>query len=197
MKPHRCRRAEIVAPRSRLHAARSRALRESSRDVRSNQWKILPAVDDDRLPRDERRRRAGEVDDGADDVLRLLIALDRARRDRDVAELLDHLRVLLDALRHREPGRDAVDPHPVLAELLRQRAREGDDGALARHVVEEERNAAKRGAGRDVDDRAATALAHRRHSGAAREEHRGDVDVHHLPPLLSGISVNGRIASEA
>ena len=54
---------------------------------------VLPAVDDDRLTGDERRGRAREVDDRADDVLGHLVALDRARRDRDVAELLDDLRV--------------------------------------------------------------------------------------------------------
>ena len=34
---------------------------------------------------------AGEVDDRADDVLGLLVALDGARGDGDVAQLLDHL----------------------------------------------------------------------------------------------------------
>ena len=46
---------------------------------------VLAAVDDDRLARDESRGRAGEIDDRADDVLGLLVALDRPRRDRDVA----------------------------------------------------------------------------------------------------------------
>ena len=53
---------------------------------------VLAAVDDDGLAGDERRGRPGEVDDGADDVLGLLVALDRPGRDRHVAELLDHLR---------------------------------------------------------------------------------------------------------
>jgi hypothetical protein len=144
---------------------------------------VLPTVDDDRLPGDERGRGAGEVGDGPDDVLRPLVALDRAGCDRDVAELLDHLGVLLDPVRHREARGDAVDPDPVAAELLRERPGERDDRALARHVVEQERDAAKRRARRDVDDRAAAPLAHRRDGGAAGQEHRRDVDVHHLLPF--------------
>ena len=41
---------------------------------------VLAAVDHDRLPGDEVRARAAEVDDGADDVLRQLVALDRRAR---------------------------------------------------------------------------------------------------------------------
>ncbi len=104
----------------------------------------------------------GQEDDRADDVLRNLVALDRARGDRDVAELLDDLGLRLDAGAHRESGRDAVDADPVLAELLRERAREGHDRALARHVVEEERHAAERRPGGDVHDRAAAPLPHPR-----------------------------------
>jgi hypothetical protein len=48
---------------------------------------VLAAVDDDRLPGDEVRRGTAEVDDCADDVLRNLVALDRARSDGDVAQL--------------------------------------------------------------------------------------------------------------
>src|SRR2546426_7120871 len=44
---------------------------------------VLAAVDDDRLPRDEVRARAAEKDDGADDVLRELVALQGPGRDRD------------------------------------------------------------------------------------------------------------------
>ena len=51
---------------------------------------VLPAVDHDRLPRDERGGRAGEVDDCPDDVLGLLIALDRPRRDGGVAHRHTH-----------------------------------------------------------------------------------------------------------
>ncbi len=40
---------------------------------------VLAAVDHDRLPGDEVGAGAAEVDDGADDVLRQLVALDRPR----------------------------------------------------------------------------------------------------------------------
>src|SRR4029453_6216767 len=93
---------------------------------------VLAAVDDDRLAGDEVRRRPREVDDGAGDVLRGLVALDRPRGDRDGTKLFDHVRMPLPALGHREAGGDAVDEHTVLAELTRERAGEGDDRALAR-----------------------------------------------------------------
>jgi hypothetical protein len=144
----------------------------------------MAAVDHDRVAGDEGGGGAGEVDDRADHVLGHLVTLNRAGLNRRVAELLDHLGVLADAVRHREPGRDAVDTNAIGAELLRERARERHDRTLARHVVEEEGHAAKRRPGGDVDYRAAARLAHRGHCRPAREEHRGDVDVHHPAPLL-------------
>ena len=189
--PSTCGRAE--ARDSRRRGRRRRGCRRSSRRrsrsgraraSRVPQWKycppsmtiVCPVTNDAVGPR--------EVGDGADDVLRVLVALDRPRRDRDVAQLLDHLRVLLHAVGHREPGGDAVDADAVPADLLRERARERDDRPLARHVVEQERDAAERRARGDVDDRPSTPLAHGRHGGAAGQEHRRDVDVHHAPPLL-------------
>src|SRR5438552_3923577 len=145
---------------------------------------VLAAVDDDGLAGDEGRGWPGEVDDGADDVLRLLVALDRAGGDRDVTQLLDDLRVLFDSLGHGEAGSDAVDAHAVLAELLRERAGEGDDRSLARDVVEQERHAAKGRPRGDVDDRPAASSPHHRHDSAAGQEHRRDVHVHHPAPLL-------------
>jgi hypothetical protein len=144
------------------------------------------AVDDHRLPGDEVRGRRAEEDHGADDVLRHLIALDRPRRDRDVPELLDHFGVRPDALGHGEAGCDAVDVDRVLPEFPRERPRQRDDGALRGHVVEEERHAAKGRAGRDVHDLPSALLAHHRDDRAAREEHRRDVDLHHVVPLVEG-----------
>ena len=141
--------------------------------------------------------RPAEERDRADDVLRLLVALDRARGDRDVAELLDHLGVRLTPSDIVKPGATQLTWMPSLPSSRRERARERDDRALARHVVEEERHAAEGRARRDVDDLAAAALAHHGHGRAAREEHRRDVDVHHLRHSSSGISVNGRISSDA
>ena len=50
--------------------------------------------------------------------------------------------------------------------------------------MQEERHAAERRPGRDVHDLAAAVLPHHRNDGAARQEHRGDVHLHHAVPLL-------------
>ena len=64
-----------------------------------DQWKYWPPSITIVWPVTKSEPGRAEVDDRADDVLRHLVALDRPRRDRDVAQLLDHLRVRLDALR--------------------------------------------------------------------------------------------------
>ena len=53
---------------------------------------VLASVDHDRLAGDEVRRRAGEVDDGADDVLGHLVALDRAGGDRHIPRQIEYIR---------------------------------------------------------------------------------------------------------
>ena len=83
-----------------------------------------------------------------------------------------------------KPGATQFTWIESLAELLRERARERDDRALRRHVVQEERDAAKRRSRRDVHDLPAALLAHHRDHRAAGEEHRRDVHLHHAVPLL-------------
>ena len=70
------------------------------------------------------------------------------------------LRIVGDVLRQREAGRERVDRDAVRAELARQRARERDHRALARHVVQHERHALDRRARGEVDDAAAAARLH-------------------------------------
>ena len=67
-----------------------------------NQWNVWPPSITIVWPVMKSEPRPAEEHDRADDVLRQLVALDRARRDRDVAQLLDHLGVRLDPGRHRE-----------------------------------------------------------------------------------------------
>ena len=55
---------------------------------------VLASVDDHGLAGDERRAGAAQERDRADDVLGHLVALDRARADRDVLQRLDDLGVL-------------------------------------------------------------------------------------------------------
>ena len=103
----------------------------------------------------------------------------------------------LHALRHREPGRDAVDVDRVLPELLRERARQRDDRALGRDVVEEERNAAERRARGDVHDLAPPCS--RIAGTTARQVRNIEATLTSMTRFhsSSGISVNTRISSEA
>ena len=78
------------------------------------QWKYWPPSMTIVWPVTNDGGRAGEIDDRADDVLGLLVALDRPRRDRDVAELLDHLGVLLHPVGHREAGATQLTRTPSL-----------------------------------------------------------------------------------
>ena len=103
---------------------RARRRRRPGAESAKHQWKYWPPSMTIVWPVMKSAAGRAEEDDRADDVLGHLVALDRARRDRDVAQLLDHLGMRLDAVRHREAGRDAVDVDRVLAELLRERARE-------------------------------------------------------------------------
>jgi hypothetical protein len=123
---------------------------------------------------------------GTDDVRGHLVALERARADRDVLQRLDDLGVLAHAVAHGEAGRHAVDEDLVGAELLGQRPREGDDRPLARHVVQQEGHAAEGRARGDVHDAPAALGAHLRHHCAAGQEHAEHVDVHDLTPLRDG-----------
>ena len=61
---------------------------------REPQWKYWPPSMTIVWPVMNVGARAAQEDDRADDVLGHLVALDRARADRDVAQLLDHLGVL-------------------------------------------------------------------------------------------------------
>ena len=58
---------------------------------------VLAAVDDHGLAGDEGRARPAEEHDRAHDVLGHLVALERPRADRHVAQRLDDLGVLVDA----------------------------------------------------------------------------------------------------
>src|SRR5262249_45425076 len=64
-----------------------------------------------------------------------------------------------------DAGRKGVDGDPVPAELARERPRERHDAALRRDVVQHPGDAAKGGAGADIDDLAV----------ALRDHVRGDV----------------------
>src|SRR5438445_13577277 len=78
-------------------------------------------------------------------------------RGRDVNGIFAHHRVA-----QGEAGRKRIDPNAMLAELARERARERHDAALAGDVVQHPRDAAKRGAGTDIDDLAVAGRDHMR-----------------------------------
>src|SRR5215813_15572041 len=114
--------------------------------VRRGLVHVRAAVDVDRLAGDEVAVVGGEEDDGADEVLGLLIALEGAFFSA-VGELLGRESAFLLRARDRKPGRDRVDADVVWAQLARERAREADHAGLRRHVVKIEGRAAERRAG--------------------------------------------------
>ena len=90
----------------------------------------LAAVNDHGLARDEVGRRlhgkptAPATSSGTWSRWIVLAATDASHSS------VDDLRVRLHALRHREPGGDAVHMDPVPPELLRERAGQRDDRAF-------------------------------------------------------------------
>src|SRR5690349_56885 len=83
------------------------------------------AVDVKRLPGDEVARARGEEHYGADQILRMLVALEGARlAARRKILLRQHAPLVL--VGDGEAGRDGVDVDPVVAYLARERARESN-----------------------------------------------------------------------
>src|SRR5439155_2029374 len=100
------------------------------------------AVDDAGLPGDEIALGRSEEDDRADQILRLLHALERALPGCRRAHPDDALvRVLL---RQRAARRDAVDANAVLPELARERAREAQHPRFRGDVMDAARRALQR-----------------------------------------------------
>src|SRR5205085_1708961 len=103
---------------------------------------------------------------GADEILGILIALDRARlAPRREVFLGEH--ALLVVISDGEAGRNGVDVDAIAADLARERARKTNYRRLRADVVQEHWRAAEHGARRDVDDLAAALLLHLRIHGAA------------------------------
>src|SRR5438270_10327608 len=74
-----------------------------------------------------------------------------------------------------DAGRDCVDPNPVRTELLRQCSRQPYEPCLGRAVGGRLRDADLAQPRRDVNDRPAAALDHRREGGAAGVKRSGQV----------------------
>src|SRR2546430_11632574 len=121
----------------------------------------VAAVDRERLPGDEIAFRRRQENQRAQQVLGMLVAPQRTRlhgalaRGLDVTGILAHHRVA-----QGEARRQRIDADAVLAKLARERARERHDAALAGDVVQHPRDAAKGGAGTDIDDLAITLRDH-------------------------------------
>src|SRR5215471_3751759 len=113
----------------------------------------VAAIDRERLAGDEIALRRRQENERPQKVLGMLVASQRARLDRAVARGLNVAGILA---HHRvaqgEARRQRVDADAVLAELARERTRERHDAALAGDVVQHPRDAAKGGAGADIDD---------------------------------------------
>ena len=137
----------------------------------------LPAVDDQRLPVDERRVVRGEEEHGGGLLLdppgtpHRNAARVRALA-RDVVGV--HLRDRLG--RQRLSGSDAVDAQAEVPELVRERARQRHDGGLRRVVGRLGRLALEDVGRGDRHDRAAAVRAHVAGGRLRREERALDVD---------------------
>src|SRR6185503_1271569 len=98
---------------------------------------LRAAVDHDRLAGDELAGIAGEIEDGAGEILGFEIALQRLiLADRDHALLEFGAEEFLGPFGQYGGGRDRVDADPVAPELARQRARDPDDRRLRRRIVQ-------------------------------------------------------------
>src|SRR5207302_2235906 len=90
---------------------------------------------------------------------------------------------------------DDVAAHVLARELDRERPGEGDERALRRRVrVLREGEAAERGDGADVDDRAATGTDQMRDAMLRDEERPFQVDRLHAVPVVLGRLEDGAVA---
>ena len=144
---------------------RVRAPRTWRRRCRSRQALIIDraAVHHQRLAGDEIAVARGEEYQRAEQVFRIGVAFEGA------AELRTGMRSSSTCVAFLEPGvaediagRQRIDRDAVLPELARQRAGEGEHGALRGDVRQHARHALVGGAGGDVDDLAGAALDHMR-----------------------------------
>ena len=122
---------------------------------------------------------------GAQQVLGMLVALQRAGLDGAVPGGLDMARVLA---HHRvaqgKARSQGVDPDAVPPQFARERPGERHHAALARDVVQHPGDAAIRGARADIDDLAIAAGDHVRGDVLHHQERPAQIDRHHLVPEI-------------
>ena len=122
-----------------------------------------------------------------DEVLGRPEARDRLRTGHRIEHLLRksaRRHVDLHARSARKPRRDGVDGDPMSSEVVRQRAREPEHAALARHVRDEPRRRREKGRRRDVDDPPVAPLDHSGSEGLRKQELRLQVDAERLTELV-------------
>ena len=104
---------------------------------------VRAAVDVDRLAGDEIAVVGSEKDDGADEVIRFLVALEGASLS-TVLKLLGCQHAFLLRTGDRESRRDRVHADIIGPQFAREGAGEADHARLRSHVVEKEQRAAER-----------------------------------------------------
>src|SRR3712207_2873854 len=158
-----------------------------------------PCVDRVSRPGDVAPRVGCQVEHGLAHVLRLHPRrLEQVERLEDVADVVpgrvlevgpeEPVHVLvLDQRGVHVGGVDRVDPDPVRGQFLGQAAHEPDDAVLGGDVGGDVRHATQPESRADQDDRAAVTVGPEvRDDRLGREEDAGEVDLQHVPPLLSG-----------
>ncbi len=142
------------------------------------------AVDGERHAVDVRRLVAREVQGRVRDVTG--DAHSALRDDRAQAFLEGILGEIPFGQRRPDQARaDRVDADPGRAEVAGQALRQADHPVLRRRVRGTSRETDQTPDGRDVHDRAPTALAHRARGGLAAVERAAQVDRDHVVPLLA------------
>src|ERR1035438_9095756 len=113
-------------------------------DCRYRSMEIRATVNDQRLTSDKARARSTEELHRAHERGSELVALDNARLQRDVLELVNLHGVALDSVAQGEPGRHRVDEDSRSPYLFGECSRKGHHRSLACHVMEQVRDTLKR-----------------------------------------------------
>src|SRR5260370_926265 len=152
----------------------------------------VAAIDYEFRPRHERRLVGGEEQDHVRNFLWCTRPLHRSQR-RDRLEL-----ILRQDVRHRSldhPGMDRIDANPVRSIVNRADLAQHADSALGSMIGSRSSGTDYSVNRRDVDDRAAAPLPHRRNRGLHPEPHALLLDRDHAVPFLfAGIFDSAEVA---
>src|SRR5262245_1792831 len=157
-----------------------------------------PAVDGDRLSRDQLTRIGYEPMHGAEQIRRRQISRDRLARPDGIERLVRFLgEEFARSLGQHRARCDGIDANVVAAELAGKTASEPDHGSLGRGVVQAVRHPVGGRERGHVDDAAAAGLSQGRHHGLAAVPDAFDVHRHRSVPIRFGDRVESAACEAA